>query len=515
MERVAMYLRKSRADLEAESRGEGETLAKHKKALMRTAKQLGLNIVRIREEIVSGESLFHRPEMNELLREVEAGEYDAVLVMDIDRLGRGDMQEQGLILNTFRASDTKIITPSKTYDLKDESDELMTEIQTVFARQELRTITRRMQRGRVQSVEAGNYIATRPPYGWSIKKEGKSRWLEPHPEQFAVMNMIFEWYTHDDPEERMGTNKIANELNSLGFKSYTGKPWTHTSVLVILKNKANIGFIEWKKKEHKKTATGRVVKSRDPKDVTTAVGKHNKYITDEMRIRFEKAQEILNGKYHVPYQLENGITNPLAGLVRCDKCGMSMILRPYVGQPPHIKCYNTQCDNKSSRFEFVEEKIINSLEDWLYEYEIEWSKHKRSKPTDSAVELKELAVNALSKELKDLEAQKLRLHDLLERGIYDEETYLDRSANLADRIAVTNEGIAKAQRELEEEKKRLTAQKDIIPKIKQVLKLYRKTDDPAKQNALLKSILHHATYRKEKTQRLDNFTLKIYPKRIN
>lgn len=71
------------------------------------------------------------------MREVEAGEYDAVLVMDIDRLGRGDMQEQGLILNAFRASDTKIITPSKTYDLNDESDELMTEIQTLFARQEL------------------------------------------------------------------------------------------------------------------------------------------------------------------------------------------------------------------------------------------------------------------------------------------------------------------------------------------------------------------------------------------
>ncbi len=31
MERVAIYLRKSRADMEAEMRGEGETLAKHKK----------------------------------------------------------------------------------------------------------------------------------------------------------------------------------------------------------------------------------------------------------------------------------------------------------------------------------------------------------------------------------------------------------------------------------------------------------------------------------------------------
>ena len=29
--------------------------------------------------------------------------YDAVLVMDIDRLGRGDMQDQGLILDTFKS----------------------------------------------------------------------------------------------------------------------------------------------------------------------------------------------------------------------------------------------------------------------------------------------------------------------------------------------------------------------------------------------------------------------------
>ena len=29
---------------------------------------------------------------------------DAVLVMDIDRLGRGNMQDQGLILDTFKNS---------------------------------------------------------------------------------------------------------------------------------------------------------------------------------------------------------------------------------------------------------------------------------------------------------------------------------------------------------------------------------------------------------------------------
>jgi len=38
------------------------------------------------------------------------------------------------------------------------------------------------------------------------------------------------------------------------------------------------------------------------------------------------------------------------------------------------------------------------------------------------------------------------------------------------------------------------------------------TDDPAEKNALLKDILEKAVYRKEKTQRGDDFTLVLYPK---
>lgn len=39
-----IYLRKSRADAEAEARGEGETLARHEKALLETAKRLQLTV---------------------------------------------------------------------------------------------------------------------------------------------------------------------------------------------------------------------------------------------------------------------------------------------------------------------------------------------------------------------------------------------------------------------------------------------------------------------------------------
>jgi len=118
--RVAIYLRKSRADLEAEARGEGDSLARHRRVLLDLAKERGYFVADIKEEIVSGGRIETRPKMQELLKEVERGEYDAVLCMDLDRLGRGTMREQGLILDTFRESGTKIITPRKEYDLTDD-----------------------------------------------------------------------------------------------------------------------------------------------------------------------------------------------------------------------------------------------------------------------------------------------------------------------------------------------------------------------------------------------------------
>ena len=77
-----IYLRKSRADSEAEMRGEGETLARHEKALTAFAKQSGLDVVAIYREIISGETIAARPQMQQLLSEVSEGLWDGVIVMD-------------------------------------------------------------------------------------------------------------------------------------------------------------------------------------------------------------------------------------------------------------------------------------------------------------------------------------------------------------------------------------------------------------------------------------------------
>ncbi|WP_232695511.1 recombinase family protein [Brevibacillus daliensis] len=511
MERVAIYLRKSRADIEAEARGEGETLAKHKKALMKVAKHQNLNIVNIREEIVSGESLLHRPEMQELLKEVESKKYDAVLVMDVDRLGRGNMQEQGLILETFRQSKTKIITPRKTYDLEDEWDEEYSEFEAFMARKELKLINRRLQGGRVRSIEEGNYIATRPPYGYLIENNGKERYLIPHPDQEHVVKMIFNWYTHSDPQKQMGTRRIANELNNMGIPTYTGRKWMPSSVLTVLKNAVYIGRIQWKKKQYKKSKDPLKKTDRKTRPVDEWIdtkGKHRPIISNEV---FLKAQKILKTRYHIPYKLQNGITNPLAGIIRCGLCDSAAVYRPYQNGPGHIRCSNDFCNSKSSRFDYVETRIVSSLTKWLAEYKAQWEKHA-DEPQESQIDSKQSILQSMLKEKTEVENQKGRLHDFLERGIYDEETYVDRSQNLAIRIENLSEAIERVDKELKIEQVRGTARKEIIPSVEYVLKMYHHSDDPLEKNTLLKSVLEKAVYKKEKWQKNDHFEITLHPK---
>lgn len=159
-ESVAIYLRKSRMDPDSEDID--ETLARHEDTLLKLAKQMDLNIVEIYKEVVSGDGLFTRPEMCRLLQNVEQGNYSAVLCMEIDRLGRSSQKDGGIILETFKDNDVRIITTSKTYDLNDDVDEQVVEMHSFIARQELKAIRRRLNRGIEKTVEMGYHICEPP-----------------------------------------------------------------------------------------------------------------------------------------------------------------------------------------------------------------------------------------------------------------------------------------------------------------------------------------------------------------
>lgn len=500
MDRICIYLRKSRADEELEkSIGEHETLSKHKKALLKFAKDKNLNIVEIKEEIVSGESLFFRPKMLELLKEVEDKTYTGVLVMDMQRLGRGDMKEQGVILETFKNSNTKIITPVKTYDLNNDFDEDFSEFEAFMSRKELKMINRRMQGGRVRSVQDGNYIATHAPFGYDIGYIGRNRILVINNNEANIVKLIFNLYIDGN-----GASSISNKLNALGHKTKFNNNFSSSSILFILKNPIYIGKITWKKKDIKKSKLpGKVkdTKTRSKDEWIISNGKHEPIIDMDT---WSKAQEILSNKYHIPYQLTNAPVNPLAGLITCKVCGKKMTMRKLRGIS-RLLCTN-KCGNKSVRFDYFEKKLLNSLERYLKEYEFNI---KTSQKSDS-IDLYKNQLNNFNKELTTLNNQKLKLFDLLEREIYSEELFLQRSKDIDSRISLITSEISKINDIINREN--LIDHEHNLILLRNVLEGYKLSDDVKDKNELLKSILFKIDYIKKPTEKDDNFEIQLFPK---
>ncbi|SHE40390.1 Site-specific DNA recombinase [Seinonella peptonophila] len=521
MDKVAIYLRKSRADLDAEARGEGETLEKHRKILNELAKERGYNIVVTFEEIASGESIHHRPEMLKLLNNVENGLYDAILVMDIDRLGRGNMQDQGLILDTFKESNTKIITPRKIYDLDNEFDEEYSEFEAFMARKEFKIIKRRLHQGRLRSVKDGNYVGARPPYGYTKVKVDGNHTLEPEPEQAKIVNLIFEWYTSDNPNVRSGTTNIAKRLNEMGVPSYYGGKWSNNVILQIVRNPVYIGKISWGRVERKKSKAphkGVEARIRPVSEQILVDGNHPAIVSEKL---FYKAQDIRTKKSHPRYKPNQSLQNPLAGLIVCSICGGNLKMFRQWGRKNrhrHLRCDHKgrggHC-NRTVRLRYVENRIIKELEHWIHQYEEQITftddDFHRQEPAHNHLEIYEITIKSLTEEIEQLQSQKDRLHDFLERGIYDEDTFLSRSIRLKERIEENQLKLDSVIAEQQQELKRQETKLQFIPKVKQILDVYEELD-VEERNILLKEIIDKCVYLKEQHQKNDEFSLTIHVK---
>lgn len=502
----ALYLRKSRKDLEAEAHGDGETLARHKAALLANAQRLGRTITEIYAEVVTGDSIAARPEMQRLMADVEAGRFDAVHVMEVERLARGDSLDQGLVARAFKYSGTLIITPLKIYDPNDEYDEEYFEFGLFMSRRELKTITRRQQRGRVASVQEGKWPFNKSPYGYDrVKLTGQKGWtLQPNAEASTLRN-IFRWYTDgftaaDGSTQRLGVALIVRQLNESGIPSRTGKDWNPAVVREILRNPVYAGYVRWGYRPAvKKIVDGKVVVTSaraKPEDVTLVKGLHEPLVSQET---FDRAQELLARNPSRPGPKQVCMKNPLSGLVICGGCGRAMVRRPYGnGYPDGLLCPYTSCHTVGSTLATVEKALLDALRVWYAEQSA--GEPERSSFVDELA-LTESRLASLHADLDRLRAQLARAYDLVEQGVYTSDVFLSRSRALADQIDAAEAAIVDAEKEQTRLQLTIANQQEQLPRLKHVLDTY--TDDltAEEKNTLLRTVLEKVLYTKTSRER--------------
>lgn len=503
---LVMYLRKSRADQEAEARGEGETLSKHRRILHEFVKQYNHNIIRTFEEVLSGERIIDRPEMQKLLRVVQDGycdgtKIDGVLCIDSDRLGRGDMIDQGIIAATFKDANVYFVTPRKIYDPENEFDEEYFEFESFFARRELKVINRRLQRGRRNSASEGKHVAAKPPYGYN---RPENLTLTPDPETAHVVKLIFDLYVN----ERVGHGEIAKRLTDANIKSPSGKDiWDKTMVSRILKNEVYIGNIIWGVGQWRKGNDGGYkFKPHDRSKWVIKEGSHEPLIDPET---FDKVKEISKQR-PFPGRWDKNITNPLAGLLFCAYCNRAMRRRPgRGGRRDRLLCQTYKCPNKSAIFEVVEARFVETLKLFIAGLDVETEQPRAQ--SGSMQEILKKKISKFQVEIDTLKKQSNNIHDLLEQGVYTIEKFIERNTEIDNRITQTKLDLKITEDELTKIEKQSLLKNRFVPRIVNVLDSYENLCTKDK-NDLLKEIVERAVFTKDTIgpKMIDDFVLEVY-----
>lgn len=488
-----IYLRKSQHDLEAEARGEEDVFINHRKTLLDVAASRKLTIGQIYEEVVSGDTISGRPQMRQLLHDIEDGMWEGVLVMDIDRLGRGDSIDQGIILQTLKYAFVRVITPYRDYDLNQDLDEEFFEYNQHMARGEYRRIKRRMWAGRVITAKDGKWQSDAPLGYERYKLRGEKGWsLLINPSEAEAVRLVFTLYAYGDENGNLvGKNTIATRLNSLGYKTKRGNAFTPSAVGTILHNPVYIGDVRWNMRRTRKVMkNGSAISKRvlSPDEYMVNKGRHEPIITKEL---WDAVVTRLSTN-RPPVIGEKVLKNPFAGLIICPLCGYTMIMTPIYDRPVKgaIRCRTPKCQTYAIDVEYVEAAVLNTLRDWsaLAEH-----------PTEFVPSVENPVEAQLAKARQNIAAltqQRDRLYELLEQGVYDTKTFVERNRILSERIANAEQSLAalSAQSPISHEE----AIRRLKPDIDHLLSTWH-TSTPAEQNALLRTvvskIIYHKTHR--------------------
>lgn len=464
------------------------------------------------QEVGSGESIKDRPEMTRLLKAIEDPKVKAILVIDVQRLSRGDLEDAGKLIRLLRYTNTYVITPGKTYDLRDEYDRDAFERELKRGSEYLQYFKKISLRGKLDSVRQGNYIGSVAPYGFdrTIIEDGKKIYhtLKERKDQADIVRLVFQWYCNDD----IGVTAICRRLEELGAKTKSGGSiWRPPVIFSMLENVHYIGCVRWNWRKTIKIIEDQEIKELRPKakvdEYLIFEGKHDGIIPKEM---FDRAREIRGNRHQARTDLS--LKNPFSGIMFCKACGAKIGYNTYVRKGvefarPKLRCNNqVHCKSGSVPFDEAFEYIRNTIKDCIEDFKLMVNNDQ-----DDSIKLHRDLVEELKAKLEALEDKEAAQWEAL----HDPDPEKRMPENIFKRL---NEKILKDKKEI---KKALEKAEDSVPqqidykdRVMKFTDALRALDDNSLtseiKNRYLKDIIDKITFDRPPTVKITNETKHEY-----
>jgi len=323
---TALYGRLSQEDLRT---GESESIQNQKQILQRYADEHHLFNTRFFiDDGVSGVS-FEREGLQEMLREVEAGNVETVIVKDLSRLGRNYLKTGELIELFFPEHGVRFIAINDGVDTAREDNEF-TPLRNWFNEFYARDTSKKVHAVKQAKAQRGERVNGGAPYGYLIDPADKNH-LVPDPETAHVVQQIFAMFVQGQRickiQEWLRDNKILT-IGEMRYRRFgdTRYPrpqlgqiysWPDKSLYEILVRQEYLGHTITAKTHKVSYKSKKVIKNPDEKRYFFE-NTHEPLIDEAT---FELAQKRIATRHRPTKSDEIDI---FSGLLFCADCGYKM-----------------------------------------------------------------------------------------------------------------------------------------------------------------------------------------------
>ncbi len=366
------------------------------------------------------------PQLNKVREMAHAGQFDVLVVREIDRLSR-NLAKQLIVEEELKRAGVRIEYVLGEYPDTAEG-RLQKHIKGSIAEYEREKIKERMYRGKLRQINNGYVMTSQAPFGYnlSIDKNGNAT-FEVNSVESEIVRYIFQQFV-----DGLTIGKIQKALTNSDIptpsdlKAYAGRgrktergQWGRATVAKILKNETYAGVWyfgkENKEKYRKPDGTRGYKKISNPRSQWKAVEVPaiiNRIVYDYARQRLTENKERRGKRKAGEYLLSKRIT--------CSKCGRKMAGTKIKAREQSWEYYYCpsnrkediwgDCDQKYIRKKLVDDTVWNWLQGILSDKNklkeeldaIEARKGSKNTLLQKQLEAANQQIQTLEQELKDL-----------------------------------------------------------------------------------------------------------------
>lgn len=406
---------------------------------------------------------FSRPSFTEMMKDIEAGRINCVIVKDLSRLGRNYIEVGELIDVIFPRYNVRLIAVNDHYDSlnpRSESDDIIIPFKNLINEQYLRDFSIKIRSNLNVKRKNGNFVAAFAPYGYRRDENNKHRMvIDEHAAE--VVRDIFRMKI-----EGMSQQKISDRLNDIGepspaeykkrdtnytaqFQTHARASWSAVAVGRILKNPVYIGtLVQGTQTTPNYKVKKRIVKPEDEWSISPEAHEPIISVNDYETVNGLLLQDTRTSP-------DKNTVYPLSGMMFCGDCGNSMV-RKKAGKYRYYTCATNKAGKGCAAHYFrqseFEQHVMEAIQYQIsYVLDIEKSlEYIRSMPHQqrNAVKLNAQIADR-EREIKSCENYKRSLYEDYKSGVITKSDYIAFNKDYSEKIETLKQAVMKLRQETE------------------------------------------------------------------